>query len=255
MTLGKINLVITTVCRGEEYLEATLKSLSSEYPIRSDQPVFLVAGSLVTTHLDIYRTQPGVVVVEMGPNAWAWIKDSPLTQKASWNYYRCLTQCTGGERGTLLLEDDVRFACGWRARLDRTIAALESRFGSRFVLTIYDLYNWQPKEHCLYAEYPREHFTGTQGVYYPVSMRQEFAQYLKIKGVIHNKNHYDFLLRDYLLQEDIPLFATAPSLIQHMGRNTTGLGVWHEAPGFREDVTQEPVELQEPVDSEPPPCA
>lgn len=240
MTLDKINLAITTVCREEKYLEATLKSVSSEYPIRSDQPLFLVVGSPVTTHLDTYRTQPGVAVVEMGPNTWAWIKDNNLRQRATWNYHRCLTQCTGGERGTLLLEDDVQFARGWRERLDKTIVVLESRFGLRFVLTIYDPYGWQPKEHCLYADYPHEHFTGTQGLYYPAKMRQGFAQYLKVKGVIRNKNHYDYLLRDYLIQEDIPLLAASPSLIQHMGRKTTGLGTWHDAPGFLEDVTQEP---------------
>ena len=243
MTLEKINLVISTVWREEGYLDATLTSLSSEYPIRRDQPVFLVVGSPVTTHLDGYRSQPGIVVVEMGQHAWGWIKNNSLRQRATWNYYRCLTQCTGGERGTLILEDDVRFACGWRSRLDKTLAVLESRFGSRFVLTIYDPYGWQPKGSYLHAEYPRERFTGTQGVYYPAKMRQGFAQYLKVKGVIGNKNHYDFLLRDHLIQEDIPLFATSPSLIQHMGRNTTGLGVWHEAPGFVEDVTVEPIEL------------
>lgn len=239
MTLEKINLVISTVWREEGYLDATLTSLSSEYSIRSDQPLFLVVGSPETAHLASYRSCPGVIVVEIGPNAWAWIKNNKLRHRATWNYHRCLTQCDGGERGTLILEDDVKFACGWRLRLDMTIAALESRFGSDFVLTIYDLHNWQPKESCLYAEYPRERFTGTQGVYYPATMRQGFAKYLKVKGVIGNKNHYDYLLRDYLTQEDIPLLATSPSLIQHMGRNTTGLGVWHQAPGFIEDVTAE----------------
>ncbi len=241
MTLDKINLVITTVCREERYLDATLTSLSSEYPIRRDQPVFLVVGSPVTTHLDCYRSQPGVTVVEMGPNAWAWIKDNKLRHRATWNYHRCLTQHTGGDRGTLILEDDVRFACGWRLRLDMTLAALESRYGSRFVLTIYDPHRCDPRESLLYAEYPSEIFTGTQGVYYPSGVRQDFAKYLRINGVIANKDHYDYLLRDYLIKEDIPLFATTPSLIQHMGRNTTGLGVWHQAPGFVEDVTAEPV--------------
>ncbi len=241
MTLNKINLVITTVCREEKYLDATLTSLSSEYLIRRDQPVFLVVGSPVTSYLDCYRAQPGIVVVEMGPHAWAWIKNNNMRQRATWNYYRCLTQCDGDEEGTLILEDDVRFACGWWARLDRTLGILESRFSSRFVLTLYNPYGWKPKEHLLYAEYPRARFTGTQGVYYPAKMRQGFAKYLKVKGVIGNKDHYDYLLRDYLIQEDIPLFATSPSLIQHMGRNTTGLGIWHQAPGFIEDVTAEPL--------------
>ncbi len=242
VTLNKINLVISTVWRKEGYLESTLNSLSSEYPIRNDQPVYLVVGSLVTTNLDCYHSNPGVVVVEMGPNVWAWIENNGLRQRATWNYYRCLTQCAGGERGTLILEDDIRFACGWRARLDKTISALEARFGSEFVLTIYDPWDCTPCENHLYAEYPHEHFAGTQGVYYPAKVRQNFARYLKVRGVIGNKNHYDYLLRDYLIQENIPIFATAPSLIQHMGKNTTGLGIWHQAPGFVEDVTVEPVE-------------
>lgn len=239
--LDKINLVLSTVWREENYLATTLDSLSSEYPIRSDQPVSLVAGSPQIAHLTPYRSKPGVTIIEMGPNVWSWIKNNNLRHRATWNYHRCLTQCVGGERGTLILEDDVKFACGWRFRLDITLAALESRYGSRFVLTIYDPHNYAPRESRLYAEYPRKSFFGTQGVYYPANVRQKFAKYLKVTGVVSNKNHYDYLLRDYLIQEDIPLFATAPSLIQHMGKNTTGLGVWHQAPGFVEDVTAEPV--------------
>ena len=240
MLLDKINLVITTVLRDDKYLDETLTSLSSEYPICRDQPVFLVVGSPNTTYLDCYRSRPGIVIVEMGPNAWAWIKNNNLRHRATWNYHRCLTQCTGGERGTLILEDDVRFARGWRLRLEKILIGLESRFGSKFVLTIYDPYDWQPKESRLYAEYPRARFTGTQGVYYPSEIRQGFAKYLRVTGVIANKNHYDLLLRDYLVQEDLPLFATSPSLLQHMGKNTTGLGSWHQAPGFIENVTAEP---------------
>lgn len=248
MTLNKINLVVTTVSRPESYLDSTLQSLSCEYPFHPQQAVNLMVGSPETAYVTRYRTQPGITITEMGPTTWAWIKNNSLQHRATWNYHRCLMQSTGGERGSLILEDDVRFACGWRARLEVTIAGLEEKFGMRFVLAVYNGYGWQPQENRLYAIYPREQFTGTQGVYYPAPMRQEFAKYLKVKGVIGNKNHYDYLLRDFLIQEDIPLFATVPSLIQHMGRNTTGLGVWHEAPGFLEDVTQEPIG---PIECEP----
>jgi len=243
ITLNKINLVISTVWREEKYLDATLNSLSFEYPIRNNQPVFLVVGSPQTTHLTPYIPHPGVIIIEMGPHSWAWIRNNKLRHRATWNYHRCLTQCAGGERGTLIFEDDIKFARGWRLRLDMTIASLETCLGSRFVLTVYDPWNHVCGENCLYAEYPRKQFTGTQGVYYPARVRQDFAKYLRTNGVIANKDHYDYLLRDYLLQEDIPLFATSPSLIQHMGGNTTGLGVWHEAPGFMEDVTAEPTGL------------
>lgn len=240
MTLDNINLVISTVSREKNYLDGTLGSLSSEYPIYSDQPVCLVAGSPTTGYLDCYRSKPGIVVVEMGPNTWAWIKNNGLRHRATWNYYRCLTRCILGERGSLVLEDDVKFACGWRLRLDTTIAVLESRFGSEFVLTIYDPWGCQPKGGGLYAEYPLADFGGTQGIYYPSRVRQSFTEYLKMHGVVANRNHYDYLLRQHLLQENLPLFATAPSLIQHMGRHTTGLGIWHQAPNFVEDVSLEP---------------
>lgn len=242
MTLDKINLVISTVWREESYLNATLDSLSVEYPIHAEQPVTLVVGSPQTTHLTHHSLRPGISVVEMGTHAWLWIKNNGIRHRATWNYHRCLTQCIPGERGSLVLEDDVKFARGWRLRLDLTLAALESRFRSRFVLAIYDPYKRDSTESSLYAQYPYQDFTGTQGVYYPAAIRQGFAKYLRKNGVIANKTHYDFLLKDYLAEEDIPLFATTPSLLQHMGRNTTGLGVWHQAPGFVEDVTAEPSE-------------
>lgn len=241
MMLDKINLAITTVWREENYLDATLNSLLVEYPVCEDQPLSLVAGSPNTSYLAGYRSLPGITVIEMGSHAWSWIKNNDVRHRATWNYHRCLTQCIAGERGSLILEDDVRFACGWRRRLALTLAALEGKFGSEFVLSIYDPWDCTPSENHLYAEYPREHFTGTQGIYYTSRVRQGFAKYLRTKGVIANKNHYDYLLRDYLIQEDLPLFVTSPSLIQHMGINTTGLGIWHQAPGYIEDVTAEAV--------------
>lgn len=243
--LDKINLVISTVWREESYLNATLDSLSVEYPICAEHPVCLVIGSPQTAHLARYISHPGILIVEIGSHAWSWIKNNGIRHRATWNYHRCLSQYTLGERGSLVLEDDIKFARGWRRRLEMTLAELESRFGSKFVLTIYDPYKRDQTKSCLYTEYPYADFTGTQGVYYPAEMRQGFAKYLRKNGVIANKTHYDFLLKDYLNEEDIPLFATTPSLIQHMGRNTTGLGVWHEAPGFVEDVTAEPVERAE----------
>jgi len=241
MTLENINVAITTVRRPENYIEATLDSLFAEYPACGDPPVSLVVGSPQTEHLNRYRSLPGVELVEMGPHAWSWIKSNDVRHRVTWNYHRCLTQCEAGERGSLVFEDDVKFAIGWRKRLDIILTALEAKFGSAFVLTVYDPYGWYPEESCLYAEYPRERFAGAQGLYYPAQMRQGYAKFLKRYGVVANKDHCDYLLRDYLLQENIPLFAASPSLIQHLGRNTTGVGSWHEAPGFIEDVTAEPI--------------
>lgn len=241
MTLEKINLVISTVWREENYLDATLKSLTSEYPTLSDPPVCLVVGSPVTAHLDRYRMQPGMSVVEMGPNTWSFIKNNHVVHRAAWNYYRCLTQPVSGIRGTLVLEDDIRFARGWRKRLNAALVELEERHTSDFVLSLYARqFSVQEAYQSgrLYVEFPFGQFIGTQGIYYPTKIREGFAKYLKAHGVVANSYIYDFLLREYLMQSGIPLFATAPCLIQHIGKISAIQFPWHEAPNFVEDVTE-----------------
>ena len=240
--LASINLAISTVCRKENYLAATLESLLATSSSADSQRVCLVAGSPVTTHLEGHRSHPKFTVVEIGPNTWAWIKNSSLRHRATWNYYRCLTQCPAGARGTLIFEDDVRFAHGWQVYLIRILAALEERYGADFVLSLYTSWGFVQEGYRngqMFTEYPHEDFFGTQGMYFTAKTRQGFAKYLKAHGVVANEEAYDLLLRDYLRQVGLPLFATAPSLVQHVGKRSTGLGGWHESPAFVEDVTGE----------------
>ena len=240
--LNEIDLIISTVWREEDYLETTLASLSAERPISNEQAVCLVAGTPVTTHLDRCRLCSGITVVEMGPNTWSWIKGRPLTQRASWNYYRCLTHNADDERDRLILEDDVRFARGWQPRLSAILADLQYLHGSGLVLAIYSPWDLVLQEHRgerFYAEYPLEKFYGTQGIYYTAATRRGFAAYLKVHGLVANEKGYDYLLRDYLSKANLPLFAATPSLIQHIGKKSTGLGTWHDSQGFVEDLTLE----------------
>ena len=245
MALDKINLAISTVWREENYLEETLVSLLSEYTINNAEPICLVAGSPETVYLDQYRHLPGISIIDMGPNTWSWIKNNITLHRATWNYYRCLTYPIAGTRGTLVLEDDIRFARGWCGRLNVTLTALEKMHGSDFVLALYAPWFSVLKgveDGSLYVEYPHNRFFGTQGIYYPSKIRLGFSKFLKRHGVTANENHYDILLQQYLFQSDIPIFATAPCLIQHIGKTSAIQTPWHESPDFVEDVTAKPVE-------------
>ena len=240
MTLDRINLVVSTIWREGNYLDSTLNSLREEYPVGPNHSLSLVAGSPVTTHLDCYRSHPGITVVEMGPNTWSWIKNNRILHRAAWNYYRCLTQPFAGERGTLVIEDDIRFARGWWMRLESILVALEEHHGTDFVLALYApwFFPQEGYQHGqLYVEYPLKKFYGTQAIYYTAKTRQGFAKYLKIHGVVALENIYDFLLREYLLQSGLPLFAAAPSLVQHIGERSAIGGTRHTVPGFVENVT------------------
>jgi len=240
--LSNVDLVISTVYREENYIEATLQSLFSTQSADAEHSVCLVVGSPEITYLANYQPQPRITIFEMGPNTWSWVKGRPLTQRASWNYYRCLTQGVTSESGRLILEDDVRFARGWQPRLSAILADLQERHGSGFVLAIYSPWDIVLQEHRggrFYAEYPLGKFYGTQGVYYTAATRRGFAAYLKVHGLVADEKGYDFLLRDYLYQAGLPLFAATPSLIQHIGVKSTGLGTWHNSQGFVEDLGSE----------------
>jgi len=243
--LNGVAVVITTVERGENYLDDTLASFFVSHPVCADRPISLVVGSPQTNYLMRYQSHPSVEVIEMGPALWEWIKNNSVRHRATWNYYRCLT-CQGrGKRGSLILEDDVNFALGWCKRLDRTITALERLYNSGFVLSLYDPWGYGCETSRLYVEYERENFFGTQGMYFPAETQDGFARYLKAHGVVANEGHYDHLLRDYALEEGLLIFASTPSLVQHMGTKTTGLGSWHYAPNFVEDVSVLPLDLDD----------
>ena len=190
-------MVISTVWREENYLGETLDSLSADDPFSVDNPVCLVAGSPITTHLDRYRSLPGMSVIEMGPSTWSWIKNSHILKRSAWNCYRCLTQPVAGTRGTLALEDDIRFARGWRARFSVTLAELERRYGTDFVLAIYSPWLLATEEHDhgkLFVEYSPGRYFGMQGIYYTPKTRQGFAKYLKLHGLVALDKLHDLLL-------------------------------------------------------------
>lgn len=238
--LNGINLVISTIWREEDYLHSTLGSLLPEYPYADDAPVSLVVGSPVTTHLRCYHSHPKINIIDMGPNTWSWIKNKIPMLRGTWNYYRCLTYPPAGARGTLILEDDLRFTRGWRARLESTLSVLEKQNGSDFLLSLYMASDitpvvFQPSQ--LYVGYPSAEFFGTQAIYYPAKIRTDFARYLKAHGVVANESFYDILLRGYLLQSGTPLFSTNPCLVQHTGKKSVSQTGWHISSSFVEDVT------------------
>lgn len=238
--LDNLDVAVCTIWREGHYLEETLGSLATERPFGADRSVSLVLGSPFSGYVDHYRQVSGVSIVDMGPSTWSWIENLALRHRATWNYYRCLTQPAGGAGGTLVIEDDVRFARGWLARLTATLAALEAASTQDFVLSLYCPADFPLASYFrgeLYVECPLNQFYGTQAVYYTARARQGFGAFLKKHGVVANREPYDVLLWQYLSEVGLPLFATAPSLVQHMGKQSTGLGGWHDAPSFQEDVT------------------
>ena len=171
---------------------------------------------------------------------WAVVENQPLGNGHAGTTGDACQQLWRRARDTLVVEDDIEFAKGWEARLDRTIREIVAIHGDNFLLSLYCAYGFVLPAYErgeLFTKYPLEVFAGTQGIYLPARIRADFRTHLKEHGVDGFRVNYDMILREYLMQNDIPTYVTAPSLVQHMGLVTTGLSQnRHYSPVFFDEV-------------------
>lgn len=225
----KIPIVIMTVSRSGDYIDRTLSSLSP------GRPMTLMVGSPETGYLERHRSNPHLKVVAPSPEEFAFLRNEGVHRRAAWNYWRCLGEGDGEDR-LLIFEDDVVFAAGWEARIARTVERIEQD-GPDYVLSLY--YPYPPREsaNSYSIDYCKTDFYGTQGVLFAGRTRHDFRRHLFERGVERFTMPYDLLLQSYTIDHDVPLLATMPSLVQHIGAVTTGLsGHWHMTDCFVEEV-------------------
>jgi GR25 family glycosyltransferase involved in LPS biosynthesis len=131
-----------------------------------------------------------------------------------------------GDDGIFIVEDDVKFARGWKPRLEEIIADLKAKHNDNFVLTAFTSitlcrHNDLPSLH--YLPFPNvDKFLGTQGVYYPNAVRKKILTQLE-KIDESNRVQYDILIARILKAESIPLYAAIPCLVEHIGYTSSWL--------------------------------
>ena len=221
-------IVVMTVARVGNYLPRTLESLGP------DTPSTLMVGSTESGYLAPFRGDPGRSVVVPSEEEYAPWSRIGLHHRASWNYWRCLEHGKAWRR-LLVIEDDVVFARGWEDYLGRVIGEVEVRVRD-YVLSLYSPYPVTNPGRRTFATVARGVFYGTQGVLFAGGAAAGFADYLRRHGVESFKTNYDLNLKAYTEVSGTPLFTTDPSLIQHIGERTTGIGHYHTSPSFREDL-------------------
>ena len=230
-----IDFAVSTVSRPGDYIHQLISRLRPNFPLR------LVVGSPESGYLERYRHHRFIQIIEMPSRAWQRIRDCSIHQRAAWNYLRSLTLATSdpSRQGILIFEDDIVPAGGWEDRLYQIIRQIELEQGSRYILTLYAAQSAseEPRPGTHFAPYPSKNFFGSQAVYYPENIRAGFAEYVKAHAVDSFSGPYDLLLGVYADNEDIPIFAAVPSLVQHIGEVSTGVaGFSHQAKHFRLEI-------------------
>lgn len=223
-----------TVARPTVYIHELIDSL------REDLPVRLIAGSPDYGYLERYRGNPFREIVEVPDKGWEHFRDRRVHHRACWNYWRCLTlgPTSPSSDGLVIFEDDVIPARGWEGRFYEAVDQIEAVCKGPFVLALYSPVRLPrtPDSRTYYVPYPTHRFYGTQAMYFPEEVRAGFARFMRVYGVNTMRHPYDILLRMYLLNFDIPLFAAKPCLFQHVGEISTGLGKFHKTRQFKSEV-------------------
>jgi glycosyltransferase involved in cell wall biosynthesis len=236
--IARIPIVIMTAPRAEPYLDRTLASLAPR------RLITLMVGGPDAGYLRHYGGDPLIRIVVPSPGDYARVAGTAVHRHSAWNYWRCLG-VGEGERRLLIFEDDVRFARGWEATLAATIGRVE-RHHADYVLSLYYPYPGEDDEGAGFVGYPKPKFYGTQGILFAGRALAGYRDYLRARGVEEWTIPYDWLLRDYTIERDIPLLAAMPSLVQHIGAVTTGQSDrFHTAPCFADDAGSRGADVEE----------
>lgn len=222
----EITYAISTVPRKTNYIDFTIQDSGVER-------FSIFVGMKDYRYVDKYRQQHNLYI--MPSSEWEGIESYNLTRKASYNYWRCLTMGRRTRGGLIVFEDDVKFAKGWKKRFDKALKEAKSIFKDNFMITLYVHTPMIPRGYHFgntYEIYDTDSFFGTQAVYFTDRTRMAFAEYLKEKAIDKPGAPYDMELRMFCHSSGAKIVATTPSLVQHIGKESTGLGGFHQAAQF-----------------------
>lgn len=226
---------------GEPYLYKTLRSLFEELP--QDVPVNVLVGNS-----DVTYVSPKELVARLGERnaARVHIFATPpeaelfLTKHfsrmgwATWNYGRALRSYRGKSH-LLLLEDDVVFS-----QISLPVLERWTQAGIPPVMSLYNYYcellpgaSENPKETMKVLAYPARaldwEFARTQAMIYDASVARDIGNYLSVRI---EKRPLDLMVDEWMRQHDIVLGFAQPSVVQHIGVESSGLGARHQSRCF-----------------------
>eukprot|EP00741_Cyanophora_paradoxa_P005572 tig00000911_g5402.t1 len=261
-----VALAVMTVDRPEQYIHSTLASLFLSGPVAGRAPVHLVVGSRDAAYLDAgyaHNARVSIRAMTAAEEETAAGLDH-IRKRATFNYHRCLAVPRPPGAGVLVLEDDVVVREDFLLHLSTIAREIKALHGPRFVLSVYcpwhapgpffpvprsgsssppfaypsvdfgDGSAWVAASR--FMPYPRE-FYGTQAIFFSDAVVDGMAAFMLQKAKVpsaFDRTPYDHLIRHYCNANDIPLFATTESLVQHVGRRSTGLATFaHRSPNWQ----------------------
>ena len=224
----KLNTIIVTCDRGEtNYLDETVYHLEQQ----KIQPLFIQHGSdfkgnIRTIWPRSIHQKEFIISILPGSNATEFMK-SDIRHRHNTNYAAAFL-LGDIQKDALILEDDVVCCKNLQEQLKALYWLIAHRKVTHYIIALYSCVKWPLSAQNL-NEYQVEKFFGLQAMLYSANLRQVFHDaHLKYC----DQEPADFITRIVAKEQNLPILATTFSLFQHIGKQTTGLGAFHQTGNF-----------------------
>jgi hypothetical protein len=230
---------------GVNYVHDAISSLTRTGFFDRFELLHLVAGCPNTDYIERYRDDPRIIIHDMSRNEKNNWKEMYLLSKCAYGHTRMIREIEAipDWNEVLLLEDDIIFTNGWLSYLDAILPEIREKHRDNWMLALYQHYGvkiqhakglrWYPI--VLPPEDP--HYHGGLAEIHTRECLRGMADHIYATGVRQFVMPSDYATGDYIYSKGGEVLATAPSLVQHIGRVSTGQsGGFHQSDLFLEAV-------------------
>lgn len=223
---------ICTVPRARGYIHGTIESLEKTGFFK--HPFFLPLHISVahpdSSFMDRYAHRRDMVISKQSAHEALTLGYDSLNtrQLSTWGHVRAMEMMLNSRAEwdmAAVLEDDVVFSKGWIPYLDRVLEKVVEKSGNRWILTLFQFTPHIRDAAALgriFTDVPTNLFNGAPCFIYPRGILPSLIEYMMENSIRNFRNVNDFSVRDFASQNEIPIYATVPCLIQHVGDETTG---------------------------------
>lgn len=208
---------ILTCPRSPTYFHQTLASMIVSDPESSNLRIRVVVDADDDSHMSAYSHNSRIETVRIDSTSRQMCPGDRITAG-----FLLGLQKEPISEGILLMEDDVVFRDGWTTALRIAMEEASRRSTSgKFIVAGYASYHFSSRPISLY---PSSKFYGTQCCYVSPHARRDLTEYLRSHI---GTAPVDILVGRYSSEVGTPIWATVPSLVQHIGTSSAIGSVTH----------------------------
>jgi hypothetical protein len=257
--MEKPAFAVITVPRRTVYLYDTIRSLRSTgfFEEPKNLPLRLVTTAPGATYLDEFRGRAEFMIDELSPPEAQKVTfpleagqavNAPAQRNLCANHRRAILALNACDAdGIVIFEDDIRFSEGWLCRLGKTLKDVERAHGDWWVMTLFAMFSDAPlmafQSGKLWDYDRRRPFWGTQAIVYPKKVALAFEESIMSRCILEYRLPIDELIGAWSQEHQVPIIATAPSLVQHVGQISAGCSHGGQTTaGFVESIQESDVD-------------